>query len=73
MRRALLLLLAALGLAACAGKPDYYLTPPAVGADRQASAGSVAVADMSLPAYAETVEIAVLNETGAVTLSKNAL
>ncbi|MBP7000665.1 membrane integrity-associated transporter subunit PqiC [Amaricoccus sp.] len=73
MRRSLLLLLAALGLAACAGKPDYYLVPPVGGASRQGSAGSVAVADMSLPAYAETVEIAVMNDTGAVTLSKGAL
>lgn len=73
MRRSLLLLLAALGLAACAGKADYYLMPPAGGADRQGSAGSVAVADMSLPAYAETVEIAVLTDTGAAQLSKDAL
>lgn len=73
MRRNPWLLAALLGLAACAGRPDYYLTPPVAGSDRQGSAGSIAVADMSLPAYAETVEIAVLTDTGAVQLSKDAL
>ncbi len=74
MRPTLLLALAALALAACGGRPDYYLTPPPVAAAGTTSVlGSVAVADISLPAYAETVEIAVLTDTGAVQLSKNAL
>jgi uncharacterized lipoprotein YmbA len=74
MRTILPLALAgALALTACAGRPDYFLTPPAPSAAAVGSAGSVAVADMSLPAYAETVEIAVLTETGAVQLSKDAL
>lgn len=69
-----LALAAALALAACAGRPDYFLTPPPAQVDGgRAPAGAVAVADMSLPAYAETVEIAVLTGTGAVQLSKEAL
>jgi uncharacterized lipoprotein YmbA len=73
MRRPLLALAATLALAAC-GSADYYLVPPpAGGAARAGSAGSVAIADMSLPAYAETVEIAVLTDTGAAQLSKSAL
>lgn len=65
-------LLAALALAAC-GQPDYYLTPPPAAAARAGSAGSVAVADINLPTYAEAVEIAVLTETGQVTLVQDAL
>lgn len=68
-----LALAAALMLTGCAGRPDYFLTPPVASAPPVGSAGSVAVADMSLPAYAETVEIAVLTDTGAVRLSKDAL
>lgn len=75
MRPVLPLALAAgLALGACAGRPDYYLTPPPGAPARTAgSAGSLAVADISLPAYAETVEIAELTEAGAVTLAKDAL
>jgi len=74
MRRpTLLALLAAAALAACGGRPDYFLTPPPATGARVASSGSVAVADVSLPAYAETVEIAVMTETGAVQLVKDAL
>jgi uncharacterized lipoprotein YmbA len=74
MRPTLLFALAALTLAACGGRPDYYLVPPpAVAARAGASVGSLAVADISLPAYAETIEIAELTETGAVTLAKDAL
>ena len=73
MRAPLLVLLAAAALAACA-RPEYFLTPPPQGAARAATgAGSVAVADLNLPAYAETIEIAALTETGAVQLSKDAL
>lgn len=74
MRPTLLLALAALVVAACGGRPDYFLTPPPAAATRATtSVGSLAVADISLPAYAETVEIAELTETGAVTLAKDAL
>lgn len=73
MRRPTPVVLALLVLAACGANPDYYLVPPPAGADRGAGAGSIAVADISLPAYAETVEIAVLTPSGAAQLSKNAL
>lgn len=67
-------LAAALALGACAGRPDYFLTPPPAAPARDAgSASSISVADISLPAYAETVEIAELTESGAVTLAKDAL
>lgn len=73
MRCILPLALAALVLAGCA-RPDYFLMPqPAEGARSGRAVGSVAVADISLPAYAETVEIAELTDTGAVSLAKNAL
>jgi uncharacterized protein len=73
MRPALLLAIVISTLAACA-RPDYYLTPPpAASAQSTTSAGSISVADINLPAYAEAIEIAVQNETGAVTLEKNAL
>ncbi len=64
---------AVLALAACSS-PNYYLTPPpAASAQAGASPGSIAVADISLPAYAEAIEIAVQDSTGAVVLEKNAL
>jgi hypothetical protein len=72
MRPTLLALTAALALASC-GRPDYYLTPPPAGSARGGGGSSLAVADMSLPAYAETVEIAALTETGAVQLARDAL
>ncbi len=68
-----LALAAALALAACAGRPDDYLTPPPTAGARATASGSLGVADVNLPAYAETVEIAVLTETGAVQLTKDAL
>lgn len=74
LRPALPALALLLALAGCAGRPDYYLTPPPAAAARAAApAGSVAVTEISLPAYAETVEIAALTETGAVQLAKDAL
>lgn len=73
MRPALSLAVALLTLAACA-RPDYYLTPPPEASARAAtSGGGIAVADLNLPAYAEAIEIAVQDETGSVTLEKNAL
>lgn len=60
-------------LAAC-GSPSYYLVPPAPGGGpRVGGAGGIAVADMNLPTYAETVEIASMDPAGAVTLDKGAL
>jgi uncharacterized lipoprotein YmbA len=67
-----LALAAALALAACS-QPDYFLTPPPASGTRAAASGSLAVAEISLPTYAEAVEIAELTDTGAVQLSKSAL
>jgi uncharacterized lipoprotein YmbA len=65
---------AALALAACSGSPAYYLLSPPETAARAASpARSIAVADISLPAYAEALEIASIGPTGAVTLDRDAL
>lgn len=74
MRPTPLLALAALALAACGGRPDYFLTPPPLAPARaEVRAGSLAVVDMNLPTYAESVEIAVQSPTGEVTLDENAL
>jgi len=72
MRRTFLAL--PLLLAAC-GSADLYLTPPveAPGGRMGSVGGGLAVADMSLPTYAEAVEVAQLGPSGAVTLDKNAL
>lgn len=67
-----LILSAGLALSAC-GQPDYFLVPPPGPAAKAGSAASMAVADISLPTYADAVEIAVLTETGAVSLDKSAL
>lgn len=73
MRPFLAFAFALLALAACT-RPDYYLTPPPAASARAAgSAGSLAVADMNLPTYADAIEIAVQDETGAVKLMPNAL
>ncbi len=67
------LILAAIALGACTN-PSYYLTPPPASAARAASVvGSIAVADISLPAYAEAIEIAVQDAEGAVALEQSAL
>ncbi len=59
--RASLLAVAALALAACAGQPDFFLLPsPQPVAQRASPVGSIAVAEISLPAYADAMEIAVL-------------
>lgn len=66
-------LLALLALTACSD-PDYYLLPPPAPAAQTGSAGaSLAVAEITLPTYAEALEIATVGETGAVELDKNAL
>ena len=72
--RATLCLLAALALAGCGGNPDYFLLPPPRPADRAASpVGSIAVADINLPAYASALEIASLTAPGVVGLNKTSL
>jgi uncharacterized lipoprotein YmbA len=69
-----LVLGATLVLAACGGSPEYYLlAPPEPAARATSPAGSIAVADISLPAYAEAIEIASIGPTGAVTLDRDAL
>jgi uncharacterized lipoprotein YmbA len=74
MPRPLPLLAAALlALAAC-GQPNYYLLPvPQSGASRPAPVGSVVVADLSLPAYAEAIEVASLTGPSTLELRKRAL
>jgi uncharacterized lipoprotein YmbA len=68
-----LLALLALTLAAC-GAPAYYLLPPPSAAARQASpAGSVVVADISVPTYVEALEIASLSGPETLDLSKKSL
>lgn len=69
-------LLAALAvvLAGCAGQPDYFLLPPPQPVARQSSpVGSIAVAEMSLPAYADAMEIAVLTGPGSAIAERQAL
>lgn len=66
------LLGAALLLAACGGSPTFYLLPapaPAPVARAASPVGSISVAEISLPAYAESVEIATLTEDGALAAS----
>lgn len=65
---------AVLALAACGGRPDYYLLPAPQAAERVASpASSIAVSDISLPSYAEATEVAALDESGVVSLDRGAL
>lgn len=74
MRPTLLLALAALALSACGGRPDYFLTPPPMASHHaEVRVSSLTVADMNLPTYAESVEIAVQSATGEVTLDEGAL
>lgn len=63
----------ALGLAGCSGGPDYYMLPAQqVPSERYpGQVSSVVVSEISLPAYAEAVEIAVLKPEGAVALEPN--
>lgn len=65
--------LALLALGACA-PTDYYLLPPPAPAAARTTGLSMSVADVSLPAYAEALEIAATDPaSGAVRLSKDAL
>ena len=67
------LLAAVLALPACGGDPDYFLLPPPADAARQTSAGSIAVAEISLPSYAEAMEIAALVGPEQLDLDERAL
>jgi uncharacterized lipoprotein YmbA len=63
----------ALALAAC-GTPAYYLLPtPGAGPSRAAPVGSVVVADLNLPAYADALEVATLSGAGTVEMPKRSL
>src|SRR5690606_7963087 len=69
-----LALAATLMLAACAGQPDYFLLPAPEPAVRQASpVGTLAVAEVSLPAYADAMEIAFLVSPGTATSERQAI
>jgi uncharacterized lipoprotein YmbA len=71
--RFLPLLAVALALAAC-GTPAYYLLPtPQSAPSRAAPVGSVVVADLSLPAYADALEVATLSGPGTLELPKRSL
>jgi uncharacterized lipoprotein YmbA len=71
--RPVLLAAAGLMLAAC-GSPDYFLLPPPAAATRAAAPdGTVAVADISLPAYAAALEIPSLTGPETLHLDKKAL
>jgi hypothetical protein len=61
-------------LAACSGNSNYYLLPPPKpAAERFASpAGLIAVAEISLPTYAEALEMAELVGPGVLTLESTA-
>ena len=74
MRAPLLLPIMALALAGCGANPDYYLLPPPQPAARQASpVGSISVADIDLPAYANALEIASLTAPGTLNLNVTSL
>jgi uncharacterized protein len=65
--------LAALALAAC-GSPAYYLLPtPEPGPSRAAPVGSIVVAELGLPAYADALEVATLTGPGTLELPKASL
>jgi uncharacterized lipoprotein YmbA len=68
------LLGAALLVAACGGSPNFYLLPAPAPQTRAASpVASVSVAEISLPAYADSVEIATLTADGALAASTREL
>lgn len=73
MRRLSALALVAL-LAAC-GAPSYYLLPPPTApvAGSTSPAGSVVVADISVPTYVEALEIASLTGPETIDLAKRSL
>lgn len=61
-------------LAGCGADPLLYLLPPPLPAEAQATrAGSIAVAEIGLPTYAESDEIARLGLGGAVEVDSDAL
>ena len=64
---------ALLALAAC-GQPSYYLLPtPQPAPTRAAPVASVVVADLSLPAYADALEVATLTGPATLELPKRSL
>jgi uncharacterized protein len=74
MRATLSAVAAALIVAGCGADPDYYLLPPPAEQMRLATpADSLVVMNMSLPAYAEAIEIATVAESGAVELDQTSL
>jgi uncharacterized lipoprotein YmbA len=65
---------ALIALAACGGTPAYYLLPmPQPAPSRPAPVGSVVVADLSLPAYADALEVATLTGPATLALPKRSL
>jgi uncharacterized lipoprotein YmbA len=63
-----------LALVACGGTPAYYLLPtPQPAPSRAAPVGSVVVADLSLPAYADALEVAILTGPSTLELPKRSL
>ncbi|CAN5634437.1 ABC-type transport auxiliary lipoprotein family protein [soil metagenome] len=74
MKKKAPLLAFALVLAACGVEPELYLLPPPVEAPRAAPpASTIAVAEIGLPTYADTVEIAFLAPTGMVAVDRDSL
>lgn len=63
-----------LALSACGSGPDYYLLPTQVqpGARGLAASSSVVVTDIDLPSYADAMEIATIEDNGAVRLQRGA-
>jgi uncharacterized protein len=68
-----LALAALLGLAACGASPAYLLPPPAASSRMSSPVKGIAVADVSLPAYASDTEIASLVGPETVRSSSSAL
>ena len=69
------LVAAALALSACGSAPVYYLLPqpPAAAVQQASPVGSIAVADLNLPAYASALEVASLTGPEELTLDKASL
>jgi uncharacterized lipoprotein YmbA len=65
----------ALVLVACGPGPSYYLLPPTTPpvARQSSPVGSIVVADLSLPTYADALEIAVLTGPETIDLVKASL
>ena len=69
-----LILPAVLLLAACGADPDYYLLPPPAAQPRAAApVSTIGIAEINLPTYAESVQIATLADTGRITVDADNL